>query len=420
MSRNQNSEVLVVGAGPVGLLTALLLSERGVEVEIVDSQWHTAAHSYALALHPSSLELLDSVGAAEEIILQGHRIDKLGFYDGDQRRGEIDFSELPGKHPYVLVVSQQVLEDTLVRHLTDRGIDIWWSHRVAALKSEHRRVSATIERLNENSVGYSTEAAQWVVDKTFTRRLAFVVGADGHHSVVRRALGFDFEEILKPQFFAVFEYHSEKESDAEQRVVLDDATSNVLWPMGAGGARWSFQLDDSWEFHPRTRAKARPAVALGGQSFPHLDEKRLHQLAEERAPWFDSRWPELDWSIAMRFDCRLAKGFGKDNMWLVGDAAHLASPLGVHSMNVGMLEADDLASCLSAKLRGGSTGKLEEYAGHHRRRWQNFLTSVPMAHADANAWVKKRAARIPQCIPASGKDLELLLQQLGLELPAGG
>jgi len=76
------TEVLVVGAGPVGLFTALRLKEQGIDVSIVDKLQRTGTHSYALALHPASLELLDETGLADEIVSQGYRVDKISFSEG--------------------------------------------------------------------------------------------------------------------------------------------------------------------------------------------------------------------------------------------------------------------------------------------------------------------------------------------------
>jgi 2-polyprenyl-6-methoxyphenol hydroxylase-like FAD-dependent oxidoreductase len=90
--REIRTEVLVVGAGPVGLCTALLLAEAGLETVIIDREQRTAARSYACALHPASLELLDRLGVTPALLDLGRRIPKVGFYEGTARRAELDFS----------------------------------------------------------------------------------------------------------------------------------------------------------------------------------------------------------------------------------------------------------------------------------------------------------------------------------------
>ena len=89
MKGKHETEVLIVGAGPVGLFTALLLAEHGVRVQIVDEQWRTGAHSYALALHPHSLKLLEQVGLAAAVLEHGYRVRSVALSDGAERRGDL-------------------------------------------------------------------------------------------------------------------------------------------------------------------------------------------------------------------------------------------------------------------------------------------------------------------------------------------
>ena len=109
MFRHSDPEVLVVGAGPVGLVATLFLQQHGVRVEIVDSHQRTTQHSYALAIHPRTLGILDEAGLADELIGAGRKLTKVAYYEGRERRAEIDYSALASKHPYLLVVRQSLL-----------------------------------------------------------------------------------------------------------------------------------------------------------------------------------------------------------------------------------------------------------------------------------------------------------------------
>ena len=88
MFRRNDPEVMVVGAGPVGLFATLELAQAGIDVQVVDRDWRTGAHSYALALHARSLELLDEVGLLADVSQRAYRVDKIGFYEGPDRRAE--------------------------------------------------------------------------------------------------------------------------------------------------------------------------------------------------------------------------------------------------------------------------------------------------------------------------------------------
>ncbi len=418
MFGKRKTDVLVVGAGPVGLFAALELAERGIGVEIIDGQWRTAAHSYALALHPGSLELLDGLGLADEILEHGHRVDTVAFYDGGERKSELELSALPGKYPFVLVLPQQALEDAFEKRLKEKHVGVRWSHRLAHLDHGGERATAKIHKLIKESSGYAYSTTGWVIDKTMDFDAGFVIGADGLHSAVRRALDIDFEEIDSRQFFGVFEFNAELEWGNELRVVLDETTNNVLWPMRDNHFRWSFQLDDSWELVPQTRTKSRLIVQVGEDTFPFLSEEKLRQLLAARAPWFDAEIGEITWSVAVRFEYRLASSFGCGNVWLAGDSAHVTAPVGVQSMNVGFREARDLAAAIEAATRQGSPDLLAAYGRDRLTEWRRLfgLDDGFVAGSAAADWVRRRRDRIVPCVPASGDHLRRALEQIGIEL----
>ena len=148
--------------------------------------------------------------------------------------------------------------------------------------------------------------------------------------------------------------------------------------------------------------------------------ERLEQLIAARAPWCTARPTQIYWSTLALFERRLARSFGNGGVWLAGDAAHQAAPVGVHSMNSGLVEARELAARISRIQRaGGAPSLLEEFATETHEAWQWLLdASTPglavRALPGADPWVRQTGARIVACIPASGDDLEPLLEQIGL------
>jgi 2-polyprenyl-6-methoxyphenol hydroxylase-like FAD-dependent oxidoreductase len=415
MFGKHETDVLVVGAGPVGLFTALALVERGVRVEVIDEQWRTTGRSYALALHARSLDLLERFGIAGKLSEIGHRVESIAFYDGAHRRARISLAELSPEYPYVLVLSQEALENSLEESLRKKRVRVQWNHRLKELHPEKGHVRAEIERLGKFSEGYSVATMEWVVEKALQRRAAFVVGADGYGSAVRRALGVPFEEKGPPQIFAVFEFESDAKVGNEVRVVLDGGTTSVLWPLRDGRFRWSFELPDPGDLEA-SRAKSRIAVQIAGQAYPHLGVDQVRDLIAEHAPWFQHPVHDLVWSMAVRFERRLARGFGRGTVWLVGDAGHLTGPVGVQSMNVGLREAHDLASRIAGVMKENAPlDTLEEYGRERMEEWEGLLGAGVEARPDAPGWVQDRAKRILSCLPASGEDLNGLLEQVGLE-----
>ena len=134
MSNIDQTEVLVTGAGPVGMLTALLLTQNGIKTRIIDQESRTAGHSYSCALHSRSIQLLHQAGIAADAIEFGRRIDSVGFYEGHQRRAEVKLSELPVEFPFALVLEQSALENLLEQKLRQAEVRINWDHRLASCK----------------------------------------------------------------------------------------------------------------------------------------------------------------------------------------------------------------------------------------------------------------------------------------------
>jgi 2-polyprenyl-6-methoxyphenol hydroxylase-like FAD-dependent oxidoreductase len=187
-------------------------------------------------------------------------------------------------------------------------------------------------------------------------------------------------------------------SPEQMHVVLGDRTTDVLWPLGAERGRWSVQIDDPGD----------------GE-----DASRLKDHLRQRSPWFGEDFGSIEWVTGVRFEPRVAERFGRGPVWLVGDAARFTSPIGVQSMNVGFREAYDLARRITGILHEGRPPKLLDYYNEERQReWKMLLGIKDRLRTDDGlpAWVRAAAPRLVQSLPASGHDLNLLLEQVGLRL----
>jgi 2-polyprenyl-6-methoxyphenol hydroxylase-like FAD-dependent oxidoreductase len=416
--RETKTEVLVVGAGPIGLWTALLLAEAGVEAVIVDREERTTARSYACALHPRTLALLDQHGLAELILEQGRRVDMIAFYDGESRRAEVRVSKLGGKFPFLLILPQAALESVLEQRLRKAGVAVYWNHRFDAFSAEEDLVTATVEELGGTSTGYIVPHWEMTVKKRSVVQSQFLVGADGHDSLVRQRAGLEIQRIAPPQLFAAYEFECSELALDEVRVVLDDTTTNVLWPLGEHKYRWTFQLVQS-EFARGFPEKERRAARVAQPMVDERIREYVQKVAHHRAPWFSARVKDIAWCSEIAFEQRLVQQFGRDRCWLAGDAAHQTGPVGVQSMNLGFCEAESLAATLGKILRENlSLNMLKAYDRRQQAEWRPLLglTGGFRTSSRTEAWVAKRAGQLLPCLPASGLDLARMTEDWGLNL----
>jgi 2-polyprenyl-6-methoxyphenol hydroxylase-like FAD-dependent oxidoreductase len=415
--RETQTEVLVVGAGPVGLWTALLLAERGIEVALIDRELRTTARSYACALHPATLKLLDSMGLAESAIERGRRVDTLAFYEGATRQAEIHFDKLGGNFPFLLVLPQNALEGLLEQRLRAADVAVHWNHRFEELTQEEECVSAVVEELEGTSTGYIVPHWETVVKNRANLRTEFLIGADGHNSMVRPRAGLECQRTGPTESFGAFEFESTSIITNELRVVLDETTTNVLWPLAEKRCRWTFQLQRA-EISGDFPEKERRAVRLDEPTIDERVRQYVQKVAHQRAPWFNHEVKKVHWCSEVNFERRLVVHFGRGRCWLVGDAAHQTGPVGVQSMNRGFAEAAALSSILHRIVReAGSLDLLDTFDREQQQAWRMLVSPAGglKPRPGASPWISQRCARILPCLPAYGADLEKLASQLALE-----
>jgi 2-polyprenyl-6-methoxyphenol hydroxylase-like FAD-dependent oxidoreductase len=419
MLNTNDPEVLIAGAGPVGLYAGLALTQRGIRVAIADKDWRAGTHSYALALHPQSLGLFHQVGLLDQVMAMAHPVRSIGLYNRDTLKATIQLEEFPGSWSHLAVLRQDALEDLLEQTLAKRDVKVMWSHEVFALEPREGCVDARVDKFEKDSGGYSVSRTEWVLARTLRYSVPFVIGADGYRSRVRRASAIEFPEVAPAQHYAVFEFQTDIDLGSELRLVFGENTTDVLWPLPGGYCRWSFEMP---EYH--RQAERQKDRLFGGASlneYPELTTDNLKAFIAERAPWFQGAIGDITWRNVVRFEKHLANSFGTGRMWLAGDAAHLAGPAGVQSMNLGLAEVRDLTDIISCKLRGEKS--LDSFQGYGRRwstQWRllHGLSGGLKAGPGTDPWVASISGRLLSCLPAHGEELGKMAEQVGLSLKA--
>lgn len=319
------ADVLVVGAGPTGLLLAGDLAAAGAGCVVVERRQGESNLSRAFAVHARTLEQLDARGLADELAATGHRLRALRAF-GDVT---VDMSRLPSRFNYVLITPQYETERLLERRARACGAEIWEGTEAVGLRQDASGVEVTLRRRNGTAR---------------TVRARYVVGADGARSTVRRALGLAFpgRSVVRSMMLADVRL-AEDPPDALTVNATGDAFA-LLAPFGDGWYRvvaWDrhHQVPDSAPVGlPEIRRTMR--LALGSDYGAH-----------------DPRWMSRFHS-----DERQVPRYRVGRVFLAGDAAHIHSPAGGLGMNTGMQDAANLSWKLAAALQGWAPpGLLDSY-----------------------------------------------------------
>ena len=404
----RSPDVLVVGAGPVGMFAALSMARAGLAVEVIDEQVRQAGHSYAVGLHPGSVLLLDELGVLDRLLPHGQRIDSVVLHAecGEMER-RVSLAGLTGGRSFGLAVPQTHLEAELQRALERRHVKVRWNHRLADLDADQDPPAAAVERLGREGSGYGYAVNVTVVDRRQVLHPRFVVGADGHRSTVAARLGIAAEPRRPAQTFAAFEVElGDSVASDELQILLGQQTVDAIWPLPEGWFRCTFELRDPRIVGPE-RFKDRAVWSVATPELAAL----LARLMAERAPWLPAP-RRVGWTAVTRFERRVAPSWGRNRTWLIGDAAHLASPLGSHSLNRGLREAEALAGSIAAICGGGAgDAALPAWAERARAEWEWMFAA--QAHC-ADVWLAPYAEALLPALPATGDALRELIARTGL------
>lgn len=335
-------DVAVVGAGPTGLLLAILLARLGVGLRIVDRSTAAAQESRAFALQARSLEILSSIGLADAILDKGLLAAGARVYVEGHEAAEFTFDDIgrtDTPYSFVLAIPQSELELILSAELKRLGIAV--------------ERGVTIEGLDQDETGVSVTGQG--PDGVVAMRAGYVVGADGAHSIVRKSLGLSFEGGPYPQSFLLADCRIEGALDLSRLAIFLGRENFALhFPLrGRGYGRIiASQPSDpgaptSQGFAPASLGEVEAALrAASGQDL------RLHDGV---------------WVSRYRIHHRAVDRYRRGRGFVAGDAAHIHSPAGGQGMNTGLQDAANLAWKLAAVIKGGAPDALLDT--YHSERW---------------------------------------------------
>lgn len=378
------TRVIVVGAGPTGLLLAGDLAAAGTEVVLLEKRSAALSNlSRAFAVHARSLELLDARGLADDLVRTGRTVRDLRLFD----RLRLNLDDLPGRFPFVLVTPQYEVERLLRRRLDELGV--------------HVRHDTEVTGITQDADAVTVRATTPEGATTF--RADHLVGTDGVRSTVRQAVGVEFpgETVIRSMVISDVRL-ARPPSDTLTVSARDDALG-FLVPFGDGWHRfigWSGERDpdepvDLDEIRDLARA------TLG-------DDHGMHEVR-----------------YASRFaaDERQATTYRAGRVFLAGDAAHAHSPAGGLGMNTGLQDAANLAWKLAAVHHGADESLLDSYVterypvGRQVLRASGTILRLATRPGRAVAWARRLLTAVVSHVTPVRRRAVLMISAIGVAYP---
>lgn len=324
----QDCDVLIAGAGPTGLVLALWLTRAGARVRIVDKVAEPGMTSRALGVQARTLEFYRQLGIADQVVDQGLKFTAANLWVKGRQVGHVRFGDMGvglSPYPYMLIFPQDEHERLLIDRLKQLGVEV---ERPTELLDFDDRANGIVARLSHADGSEEACAA------------AYLAGCDGARSIVRERLGTGFPGGTYAHMFYVADVEATGPvMNHELHVALDDASFLAVFPMnGAGHGRFIGTVKDT------AVTAARPL------EWSDVSTHVINRLGVE--------FERINWFSTYHVHHRVAAHFRVGRAFLLGDAAHIHSPVGAQGMNTGLGDAVNLAWKLAAVVRGCASPRL--------------------------------------------------------------
>ena len=324
----RKTDVLIVGAGPTGLVLALWLTRLGVRVRIVDKTAEPGTTSRAVAVQARTLELYKQIGLADAIVERGLKATAANLWVAGKNAGRAIFGEMGAglsPFPYALIFPQDEHERLLIGRLAEAGVNV---ERRTELLGFEDATGCVLARLKQSDG--APEACE----------AAYIAGCDGAHSTVREALEIGFPGGVYAHLFYVADVEASGAAmNGEVHVGLDTTDFLAVFPLKGKG-------------------RARLIGTVREEAENQHEDLSWDDVSKRVIEWMHIDVERVNWFSTYRVHHRVADHFRKGCAFLLGDAAHIHSPVGGQGMNTGIGDAVNLAWKLAAVLHGRANASL--------------------------------------------------------------
>jgi 2-polyprenyl-6-methoxyphenol hydroxylase-like FAD-dependent oxidoreductase len=330
-------QVLIVGAGPTGLVLALWLTTQGISVRIIDKSAGPGEASRAMAVQARTLELYRQLDLGDAVVAAGHKDLAMNFWAGGKRRAELSLGDAGASltpYPFLLVFPQDQHERLLIERLAAMGVTVDRQTELLSFEENGDRVTARLRSAN---------GAEEVVD------VNYLAGSDGARSSVRNQVGGSFEGGTYAQVFYVADValHGIEPAN-EAHIALDGSDFVMILPYGESG---QFRLIGT----------------VRGERANNPENLTFDDVSHEAIDKLGIKIDNVNWFSHYRVHHRVTDSFRHGRAFLLGDAAHVHSPAGGQGMNTGIGDAINLAWKLAEVLKGNAPDALLDSFDAERR-----------------------------------------------------
>jgi 2-polyprenyl-6-methoxyphenol hydroxylase-like FAD-dependent oxidoreductase len=318
----ENTDVLIVGAGPTGLVLALWLTRLGIRVRIVDKTAEPGTTSRALAVQARTLELYGQIGLADAVVSAGRKMVAINLWTAGKQVAHVVFGNMGADlspFPYALIYPQDEHERLLIDRLAKAGVQVERQTELLAFEQTSAGVRARL-RCADNV--------------TNVCEAVYLAGCDGAHSAVREGLGIGFPGGTYNHLFYVADVDARGAvMNGELHGALDTTDFLLVFPL----------KDDR---------RARLVGTLRTDAEHKDRDLSWDDVSQRVIEWMRIDVDRVNWFSTYRVHHRVADRFRKGRTFLLGDAAHIHSPVGGQGMNTGIGDAVNLAWKLAAVVNG--------------------------------------------------------------------